>query len=157
MGFQNDNDVEQAIRTYLPEIIHMSLATSANNRPWVCEVHFVFDNDLNLYFRSKPSRRHSKEIAANKNVAGNIVKQHIVGQKPRGVYFEGIAELLNNVGKNDEGYKLYCERFGTDESIIEEAKEDDGHKFYKISVKKFYLFDTIESSPSKKYELDWKK
>lgn len=145
-------DVEKAIREYLPEVVHMSLATSHENKPWVCEVHFVYDNDLNLYFISKPHRRHSQEIETNPNVAGNIVKQHGVGEKPRGVYFEGTAELLDNVDENHRAFKLYCQRFGTNNSILA-----DGHKFYKITVQKYYMFDSKESSPSQKYELDWHK
>jgi uncharacterized protein YhbP (UPF0306 family) len=151
------DNVEKVIREYLPEIIHMSLATSRNNLPWVCELHFVFDEDLNLYFRSTPSRRHSKEIEENENVAGNIINQHGIDQKPRGVYFEGKAGMMEDVDEGNIAYKLYCERFGTDKSILEEAKTEDGHKFYKISVNKFYLFDSIESNPGRKYELDWNK
>lgn len=150
-------DVEKVIREYLPEVIHLSLATSRNNKPWICEVHYVFDDDLNLYFRSLASRRHSKDIEGNKYVAGNIVKQHLVDQKPRGVYFEGKAELLSGVDENHVGYILYCQRFGTDKEILEEAEKENGHKFYKISVDTFYLFDTIESKPSKKYELKWNR
>jgi uncharacterized protein YhbP (UPF0306 family) len=133
----------------------MSLATSVNGQPWVCEVHYVFDDDLNLYFRSLRSRRHSKEIEENPNVAGNMITQHDVGEKPRGVYFEGVAEELTGVDENHPAFRLYCERFGTSNSILEEAKRDDGHKFYKVSVSKFYLFDSRESDPSKKYELGW--
>lgn len=149
-------DIEQAIRDYLPKVIHMSLATCSNNKPWVCEVHYVFDNELNLYFRSKAQRRHSQEIELNPNVAGNIVMQHSLGQKVRGVYFEGKAELLENVDENHGAYKLYCERFDADGEILEEAQTETGHKFYKITVSTFYLFDSRESSPSKKYELKWK-
>lgn len=83
----------------------MSLATSNNNKPWVCEVHYAYDDQLNLYFRSKPSRRHSQEIATNPHVAGSIVIQHKLGEKPRGVYFEGIAELLTGVDENHVAYK----------------------------------------------------
>lgn len=150
-------DLEKVIREYLPGVIHMSLGTSKNNIPWVCEVHYVYDDDLNLYFRSTPSRRHSLEIAENPNVAGNIIKQHEPGEKPRGIYFDGVAEMLTDVTEDDVAYKLYCERFGTTQSILEEAKKEDGHKFYKITVNKYYIFDTIDSSPSKKYEFSVKK
>lgn len=122
----------------------MSLATSVNNQPWVCEVHFAYDDDLNLYFISKPSRRHSHEIAQNPNVAGNIVKQHGQGQKPRGVYFEGTAELLSNITKDSPAYKLYNERFGiSDKTYDEITNQPDGHKFYKITPKNFVLFDAV--------------
>jgi hypothetical protein len=75
-------DIEKVIRDYLPEVIHMSLATCKDNKPWVCEVHFVYDNDLNLYFVSLPSTRHSSELRANPYVSGNIVKQFKLGEKP---------------------------------------------------------------------------
>lgn len=148
-------DIEKTIRQYLPGVIHLSLATSRNSKPWICEVHYVYDDELNLYFRSTLSRRHSKEIFNNKYVAGNIVRQHQLGEKPRGVYFEGEAELLQNVDENDIPYKLYCERFGTGKNILDEAKTENGHKFYKITVTKFFVFDSQESSPSQKYELKW--
>jgi uncharacterized protein YhbP (UPF0306 family) len=149
-------NIEEVIRSYLPEVIHLSLATSVDDKPWVCELHYVFDTDLNLYFRSTPLRRHSQEIEKNHHVAGNIVKQYAVGQKPRGVYFEGTAEMLTDVNEDHPAYKLYCERFSTNHSILEEAQTENGHKFYKITVNKFYVFDSIDSQPSQKYELEWK-
>lgn len=151
----NDDQVEKIIRSYLPGVIHMSLATCAGDKPWVCEVHYVYDNDLNLYFRSLTARRHSQEIAANSNVAGNIVMQHQVGEKPRAVYFEGTAELLKGVDEKHPAYTLYCERLGTGLEILEEASRPDGHQFYKIDVVTFYLFDSRQSSPSQKYTLPW--
>lgn len=147
-------DTEKVIREYLPNVIHMSLATCANNKPWVCEVHYVFDDELNIYWRSKSSRRHSQEITANPNVAGNIVSQHQAGEKPRGVYFEGTASLLTDVDENHPAYKLYCDRFGTGLEILEEAKQENGHKFYMAKVSDYYVFD-VRESPGVKYHLEW--
>src|SRR3981081_2819718 len=93
-------NIEKVIREYLPQVVHLSLATCVGDRPWVCEVHFAYDGDLNLYFRSTLARRHSQEITKNPNVAGNIVTQHSIGQPVRAVYFEGVAELLQEVDKN---------------------------------------------------------
>lgn len=148
-------NLEQTIRDYIPQVIHMSLATCSDHQPWVCEVHYSYDEDLNLYFRSLTSRRHSLEIAKNNKVAGNIVEQHDKGQKPRGVYFEGTAELLEHVDLHHSAFLTYSQRFNTDTKIIEEAMRDDGHKFYKITVDNFYVFDSRESSPSTKYTLAW--
>jgi uncharacterized protein YhbP (UPF0306 family) len=154
---KNDQEVEQIIRDYLPGIIHMSLATSKDNKPWVCEVHFVYDDELNLYFRSKKVRRHSQEIAANPNVAGNIVEQHPVEQKPRGVYFEGTATMLENFNEDHPSYKAFSERLGMGSEIIDDSKSEDGHKVYKITISDLYLFDSRESSPSQKYHLKWRR
>ncbi len=149
-------DVEQTIRNYLPDILHMSLATSANDKPWVCEVHFAYDQDLNIYFRSKLSRRHSQEIAKNPNVAGNIVVQHKLGEIVRGVYFEGRAVLLTDVSEEHPAYRTLRERLSKGPEILEESKQEDGHKFYRITISDFYLFDARESDPSQKYLLKWK-
>lgn len=142
-------NVEQAIRDYLPNVIHMSLATCRDNKPWVCEVHFVYDDDLNLYWRSLPDRRHSQEIAANPNVAGNIVEQHGQGEKPRGLYFEGTAEQLSGLTENSLEYKLFVDRFGLGPEIL-----DGPHMFYKAVVSDWYVFDARESNPSQKYHLE---
>jgi len=142
-------DVEQVIRDYLPNVIHMSLATCANNKPWVCEVHFVYDDDLNLYWCSLPERRHSQEIAANPNVAGNIVEQHGQGEKPRGLYFEGTAEVLRDITEDSLAYRLYVDRFDLGPEILQ-----GGKLFYKVNVSDWYVFDARESSPSQKYHLE---
>jgi uncharacterized protein YhbP (UPF0306 family) len=147
-------NVEQTIRDYLPNIIHMSLATSESNKPWVCEVHFAYDDDLNLYFRSLASRRHSQEIAVNPSVAGNIVTQHGPVDKPRAVYFEGTAKQIDTDAERASVIK-YFKRIGADEAAVEEAKDPSGHQFYKITVSKFYVFDSREHSPGQKFELDW--
>jgi len=144
-------DLEHTIRQYLPDIIHMSLATSKGTRPWVCEVHFAYDNDLNLYYRSLMTRRHSEEIALNPNVAGNIVVQHGLGVPGRGVYFEGKAVLLADVDANHPAFVNLDTRLSIGEAALADAKRPDGHHFYQVSVTDFYFFD-----PSGKQHLDWR-
>jgi uncharacterized protein YhbP (UPF0306 family) len=151
----NITDVEGTIRDYISGLFHLSLATSINDKPWVCEVHFSYDDELNLYFQSKEIRRHSQEIEHNNHVAGNIVSTHAVGDKVRGVYFEGTAKKIEFVDEKDPGYISYSVRFNTGKSLLEELNSQDGHTFYKISVANYYLFDSVESLPSQKYELAW--
>ena len=141
-------DIEKTIREYIDEVIHMSLATCKDNKPWICEVHFSFDNDLNFYFISEPERRHSEEISLNPNVSGNIIYQHKIGESVRGVYFEGIAEIIQNINEENPAYLSYCKRFNTGPEILD-------HGFYKIKVSDFYLFDDQETEPCKKYHLPW--
>ncbi|HUD05398.1 MAG TPA: pyridoxamine 5'-phosphate oxidase family protein [Candidatus Saccharimonadales bacterium] len=148
-------NVEKVIRDYLPNVIHLSLATTKDNKPWVCEVHFAYDENLNLYYRSLTSRRHSREIAENPNVSGNIVKQHKLGEAGVGVYFEGVAELLKSGEAQQIAFECIKERLKADDEILEEAKLPDGHQFYKISVNTYYVFGAFEDKPSQKYELKW--
>lgn len=148
-------DIEKVIREYLPNVFHMSLATCVDNKPWICEVHFVYDSDLNFYFLSKPNRRHSKEIAVNPNVAANIVKQHGPTEKPRGVYLEGKAELMTDINQDSMAYKLYQERFDIREKMLQEVMtEPEGHKFYKITPENFVLFDAVNFPENPRQE--WK-
>ena len=149
-------NIEPVIREYLQTVVHMSLATSKANHPWVCEVHFVYDNDLNLYFRSLATRRHSEEIAANPNVAGNIVRQHAVGEYPLGVYFEGTASRVTDSGEREKAAPLFKERLGIDADILADAANPDGHQFYKIAIHDWYVFGKLEDGKGgRKYHLAW--
>ena len=148
-------DIEQIIREYIDKSLHMSLATSRDNQPWVCEVHFVYDDELNLYFRSLPSTRHSQEIAANPNVTGNIVRQHALEDYPHAIYFEGTATLLDDKEQQRNILPLFEKRLGADESILAEAQKEDGHKFYKITVENWYAFGKFGGDKGQKYELRW--
>lgn len=150
-------DVEKIIREYLPGVIHMSLATSKDNKPWVCEVHYAFDEDLNLYFRSTTDRRHSQEIAENAYVAGNVAKQCALGEGCKGVVdFEGTAKMLKP--GEDLNVAFYClnERFKIGKEKLEEAKDPDGHQFYKITVENWCIFGNFDGQGAKKYQLEWK-
>jgi uncharacterized protein YhbP (UPF0306 family) len=147
-------NTEQIIRENIDKSLHMSLATVSGNKPWVCEVHFVYDDDLNLYWRSMASRRHSQEIAANPNVSGNIVRQHGPGEMPLGIYFEGQAELITDVEEQKRIFPLFIERQGVKETALEDAKRPDGTKFYKITVQNCYAFGRFGDSVQK-LTLEW--
>lgn len=152
----NEQQIETIIRDYIPQIIHMSLATVSDNRPWVCEVHFSYDDDLNLYFMSSVNTRHGQEIANNPNVAGNIVVQHHKDQKVRCVDFEGTAETLSAEDAESVAYKAYVDRYGESEGLLNEIRKDGDAKFFKISVKNFFLFDSYGDSRGK-HHLPWGK
>lgn len=152
----NKDEIEKVIREYLPQIIHMSLATVKGNKPWVCEVHFSYDDDLNLYFVSSSKTRHAQEIVANPNVAGNIVTQHHKDQSVRCVDFEGKAEVLSKVTKDHPAYLAYVQRYGESEGLLNEIRKDGDVRFFKISVHNYYLFDSYKG-PRTKNHLPWKE
>lgn len=150
-------EIEQFIREYVSDVVHMSLGTSVDNKPWVCEVHFTYDDELHIYFMSDPQTRHGQEIAVNNQVSGNIVRQHAKGERPSGVYFEGIAEKLEEHGEDSPVHELYIERLG-EHPLLAKMTEADGPRFYKITVSDFYVFDaTGKLGPPAKYHLPWNK
>lgn len=149
-------DVEKTIRDYIKNVLHMSLGTCVDNKPWVCEVHFAYDDDMNLYFGSDATRRHSQEIAINPNVSGTIHEPHTLEMKPRGLYFEGTAEMLTDVTSDHPAQKLFIERFDFPADRLPSAVANEGPKYYKITVSDWYVFDARESKPSKKYRWERK-
>lgn len=69
------------------------------------------------------------------------------------MYFEGTAQMISVESVDDQVYELFARRQALGPEIIEDAKQADGHKFYKLTVRDMYLFDSRESNPSQKYKL----
>lgn len=148
-------DLRRLTRDYLKSAYQMQVATCGNGQPWICSVYFVFDKDLNLYWISKPDRRHSKEIRENEKVAGAIVLQHTPGEKVRGLQFEGVAQELKGFDA-EIGVKLYAERYKLDEERVKALLDgSDGHLCYRIQPKLFVLFDEVNfpDDPRQEFKL----
>lgn len=151
-------DVEQIVREYIDKTVHMSLATVSENKPWVCEVHFAYDENLNLYWRSTADRRHSKEIAANSNVAGNIVPAYDLETGCGGaIYFEGTAECITDETEIRKIFPAFKKCLHKTEEIIEDALSNDGHRIYKVTVKNWVAFGKFEDQPMQRYEIAWNR
>ena len=148
-------DVESVVRENIERTFHMSLATAKDNRPWVCEVHFAYDEKLNLYYRSLPTRRHSHEIAANPHVAGNIIDKYDLGQSPVGVYFEGVAQMLGPGDERDVAFACINQRLKTGDDILKQADDPNDHQFYKIKVTNWYVFGRFGGDSAQKYGIEW--
>jgi uncharacterized protein YhbP (UPF0306 family) len=147
-------EIEAIIREYIEQVVHMSLATVKDNKPWVCEVHFSYDDELNLYFTSSKNSRHAQELLANPYVAGNIVTQHFKNQKVRCVEFEGKAEMLAGAEAETTAYKAYVARYGESEGLLNEIRKDGDVRSFKITVQDFFLFDSYGNERGK-HHLPW--
>jgi uncharacterized protein YhbP (UPF0306 family) len=147
----NNQDIEKVIREYITKTIHMSLGTVHDNKPWVCEVHFAYDDDLNLYFVSNQSTRHCQEIAKNPNVAGNIVRQHALDEAPNGIYFEGTAGMINAEPEDIERYAGMLKRDA--DKLAQWLTEDK--RMYKITVSNWAVFGDFDGNGHAKHELQW--
>lgn len=149
-----DKEIEDNVRLYINKTIHLSFATARDNKPWVCEVHFVNDSNLNLYFVSLASTRHCQEIALNPYVAGNIVKQHSLTESPNGVYFEGTAEKLENPSR--EEIESYCQALNRDtDELKKQLLEETGRRMYRIVVDNWALFGKFGGATNQKHTLAW--
>ncbi len=133
-------DASEYIKKYLSESKFMQLATVADNKPWVCTLHFVTDEDANIYWLSLPTRRHSEEIAGNNQVAVAVKTDMPVV----GVQAEGTAEIVTDIDTITKVMDLYVERHGTGKTFVDRVVQGiDNHKMYKLTPKRFQLFDEL--------------
>ena len=121
----------------------------------MCEVRFAYDDDLNLYWLSLTSRRHSQEIAQNPNIAGNIIDKFALGAPVTGVYFEGTAKLLEQGPEQNIAFESMKQRLGRKDEDLTDAQDPTKHQFYKITVKNWYVFGRFGGESGQKYNLPW--
>ena len=147
-----DDKVRTLVEGILSDVKQMVICSSSSNKPWAATVFFAFDKDLDLYFFSIPERRHSKEIAANPNVAGVIAREHkkTLEEPARGLQFEGECKLVTE-NEAKAAYELYQKRLPkiTEFHDIEDAPEE----LHKVTVKNFVLFDTLNFPENSRREL----
>jgi len=136
--------LEELIRQYLEGTKMMHLATALQGRPWVCNVWFVSDDLFNLYWFSTATRRHSREVAENSHVAGSMCLLQTPEDAPRGLQFEGEAQVLIDTAEVEKARGLYEGRIFAREKIDELMRHPERpHKFYRIKPALSVLFDVV--------------
>ena len=132
------------IKQYLGQRNVMQLATSVNDQPYVCNVHFYADDQLNLYWISTEARRHSQELAQNPKVSAAIL---IHENTPAENYVIGLTIIgtVEFLGKtvDSEIAAGYINKLQKEPSLIEEiASGQNPHRFYRLTPSSFVLFDS---------------
>lgn len=145
------NDIKQLIRDHLSQVELMQLATQKDGQPWCCTVHFAADDELNIYWASLSSQRHSKEIGAQAKVGATMV---ISPHFPLiGVQIEGIAKRIDNTEEMKEALQVY----GTqrDDEWRQKVLSGEGDTLYCIQPSHIQLFD-LKNFPNAPKQ-DWYK
>lgn len=146
-------ELRQLIRDCLSEAKLMQLATSTGDQPWVCNVWFAADDDMNIYWFSSTTRRHSDEVLKNEKVAGAMALPVSPQDKGRGLQFEGIAEILTEEKDIAAARAVYTDRIFSKEQIDTfMALPDRPHRFYRIRPTRFVLFDTVNFPDNSRQE-----
>lgn len=140
-------DAAQLLREYIRMGKLMQVATVQESQPWVANVWYAFDDRLNLYFISQKTRRHSEEIHQNERVAGSIMAVPLegLGQKGRGVTFEGAAKELTGVEQR-AGFEQYAARWSNVSDYTTLTAIENGEsatRIYCITPKLYVLFDEV--------------
>ena len=145
------NDIRQLVKEVLDKGYLMSLATTDNSGVWVCDVIYIHDNDLNIYWISNPDTRHSQAITGNNRVAGTITVSG-VGEDNLGIQFEGIAKKIEGL-RPDLAIKHRAKR---KKPLPEESQDilEDGESWYILKPKRIELInEKLYGFDKKKIEL----
>jgi len=135
---------QDIVKQFLPKLNIMQLATSSDNKPWACNVHYYSDEGLNFYWISTLETRHSQDIAQNQQVAATILVHENTPEENYviGISIEGTAEL---VGENidDQIGEAYVKKHGKGPNLVRDiASGSNPHKFYCLKPSKIVLFDS---------------
>lgn len=154
---ESDNkqrQLKKLIKEYLKEAKMMQLATVNNGKPWVCNVWFAVDNDLNIYWFSSTTRRHSIDVSKDPHVAAAICLPHTPSDPARGIQLEGVAEMITDPKDMAKATRYYIGRiFSVKQVKFYINSLEKPHKFYKITPNKFVLFDTVNFPDDSRQEL----
>lgn len=122
----------------------MVLATNGEH-PWIANVFYSFDNDLNLYFISNPATIHGRHLEKNNKVAASIVDSH---QKPsdskKGLQIYGIVEKVSAANKIQYALRHWKDFLNLNRPDISLENMKKGlykGRIYKLTPKKIKLFD----------------
>ena len=87
--------IDQQIIHFLNEHHLLTLATSQNNKPYCCNLFYVYDQVSNhLIFSTETKTKHAQDFICNTNVAGSVALETKEVSKIQGVQLLGtIFEL----------------------------------------------------------------
>ncbi len=151
-------EIRDLIATYLKEYPLISIATVAGQSPWISNVYFSFNDQLDLFFISRTFRRHSKEIAENPSIAASICKPHM---KPfempcRGLQIEGKCRAIEDSQAASIALAIYMDRFPASRKLhasIDDVTGSIDRRIYQIEPQRYVLFDEENFSTNPQQEL----
>ncbi len=139
------------LKEFLAKNTLMQIATVGEAGPWICNVYFVADDNNNLYWTSARSRRHSKEILENPNVAATIVHD---AKRKQAVQITGEAF---DAWPNDLEYinNLYAQKFGDKPTRMEEvmANTPDARAYWVLRPTYITLWDEVNFPDNPKQQI----
>jgi uncharacterized protein YhbP (UPF0306 family) len=139
-------NLKEQISNYLKTQRLMSVATYGET-PWIANVYYVHDDELNLYFLSKSTREHCVAIEKNNEVAVAIADSKQPLAPPQiGIQLWGTAEKVHTIEKLGWMFKMWNKLIANseDEALDNPKKflEASISSVYKITPKRIKFFNT---------------
>ena len=141
------DELKKHILRYLENNRLMALATSKNDIPWVATVFFAYDQDLNIYFISRPETRKTQHLQVNPNVSVVVNHHQPKSGLVKGVQLEGTAQVLDK-NKEIKELEIFKKRHNWADEYLH------NHELYKIIPKKIYYLDDELFGPGGREELE---
>lgn len=145
-------DSKQLAKEYLHKINIMQLATSKNDQPWVCTVHFYADDNLNLWWSSRTDRRHSEQIAGNPQASATVLVHENTPEEDYviAVTATGKAELVKDIPEKIK--QAYITKLDRPVHLTPPANMQE---FYRLKPESIIVFDTknFPQSPRQEFNL----
>ncbi len=144
------------LNKYLLDGNVMQLATVSKGKPWICTVFYVTDDKMNIYWLSLPSRRHSRDIAEQPQVAVTVPIKFDL--PVIGVQAEGTAETVDNHSIIKTVMKKYTEKYGSGKLFYDNfIAGKNQHQMYQFKPKKYVIFDEVNFPEDGSREIDFSK
>lgn len=144
-------DLRKTIEDYLKEREIMQLATVKDGNPWICTVNYTLDENLNLYWMSMRSTRHSQELKKDSRTAVAIL---VDDKDKKCIHLEGSSFEVSS-DDLEHANKLYANRYGNKPKRLEEAKSGDANlrTYYIFKPNKIVFFEEDSDNPRQELEL----
>lgn len=145
------------IKEMLPTKRVLQLATSKNNMPWLCTVHFYNDEQGNIYWVSTKERRHSRELLDNKSAVATVVMHEDSPEEDYviSITIEGHVELINDPARIDQIATSYIDKLGKPSSVFDKVKDaDDSLQLYCLKPHEISVFDNKNFPDNPKQEFN---
>ena len=130
-------------RAIVDEIAFMTLATvDAEGTPWASPVWFAHDRYSQFLWVSRPSTRHSQNIAANSRIAIVIFDSRTPINTGRGVYLEAEAAEVTDDAEVERLMAIFSERSlaqGGSGWTVDEVRPPAELRPYRATVSRAFL------------------
>lgn len=135
-------DKTKLVGKHLKNARLMQLATVSSGKPWVCTLYFICDDQLNFYWLSLPTRRHSKEIEKDPNCAIAVAvndRQPVIG-----VQAQGKGEQIADMSTITKILPKYVAKYGNGKDFVKAVRAGTSqHRFYRFVPDELVLFDEV--------------
>ncbi|HVX57710.1 MAG TPA: pyridoxamine 5'-phosphate oxidase family protein [Candidatus Saccharimonadales bacterium] len=140
---------KQLAKEYLRQIKVMQLATSENNVPWICTVHFYADDELNLWWSSRTDRKHSQQLANNPQASATVLVHENTPEKDYviAVTAAGVVELVKDIPADIR--QAYITKLDRPDHLL---PPNNMQEFYRLKPRSIVVFDTKNFSQDPRQE-----